>query len=182
METAPQIVFEGIEPSDFIRSRILGEIDRLERFFGRMTSCRVVLSKPQSRRRHGDLYSVAVRLVMPGGREVHATRNPPDDHAHEDAHVAIRDVFAAARRQVQDEARKLRGAVKSHEGPPEAIVTMIAAEQDYGFLEAADGREIYFHRNSVAGDNFRNLTVGDRVTFSESPGEKGPQASFVSPA
>lgn len=181
MQTEPQIVFEGIAPSEFVRSRILNEISRLERFFGRMTACRVVISKPQGRRHHGDLYAVAVRLVMPGGKEVHATRNPPQDHAHADAHVAIRDVFAAARRQLQDEARRLRGAVKTHEETPEAIVTAIIAEQDFGFLESADGREIYFHRNAVANDGFKTLTVGARVRFSEALGEKGPQASFVSP-
>lgn len=181
METEPQIVFEGVAPSEFVRSRILKEIEKLERFFGRMTACRVVVSKPQGRRRHGDLYAIAVRLALPGGREVHATRNPPHAHAHEDAHVAIRDVFAAARRQLQDEARKLRGAVKRHEGGAEAIVAALIAEQNYGFLESADGREIYFHKNSVANDGFDGLSVGDRVTFSETVGEKGPQATFVNP-
>lgn len=181
METEPQIVFEGIAPSDFIRGRILKEIEKLERFFGRLTACRVVVSKPQSRHRHGDLYSVAVHLVLPGGKEVNATRNPPHDHAHEDAHVAIRDVFAAARRQLQEEARKMRGDVKHHEGPPQGVVTVIIAEEDYGFIEAEDGREIYFHKNSVANNDFDKLAVGDRVTFTETVGNKGPQASFVNP-
>lgn len=181
MEVEPQIVFEGIDPSDFIRNRVLDEIEKLELFFGRITACRVVISKPQSRHRHGDLYAVAVRLTLPGGQEVHATRNPTQNHAHEDAHVAIRDVFAAARRQLQDTARKLRGDTKTHEGPPEAIVTTLVAESDYGFLEAEDGHEVYFHKNSVADDGFVKLAIGDRVTFSEARGEKGPQATYVKP-
>lgn len=181
MEVEPKIVFEGIDPSDFVRNRILNEIERLERFFGRVTACRVVISKPQGRRRHGDLYAVAVRLTLPGGQEVHATRNPTQNHAHEDAHVAIRDVFAAARRQLQDKARKLRGDVKAHEGPPEAIITTLVAESDYGFLEAEDGHEVYFHKNSVADDGFDKLSIGARVTYSETRGEKGPQATYVNP-
>ena len=44
---------------------------------------------------------------------------------------------------------------------------------------AADGHEVYFHRNSVLGDEFDRLEVGNEVTFSEEAGEKGPQASTV---
>ena len=48
-----------------------------------------------------------------------------------------------------------------------------------GFIETADGREIYFHRNSVLNDAFSRLAPGTRVAFSEEMGEKGPQASSV---
>ncbi len=181
METEPKIAFEGIAPSDSIKDRIYSEIEKLERFFGRITACRVVVSKPQKRHRHGDLYSVAIYLTLPSGKEVVASRNPSKDHAHEDIYVAIRDAFKAARRQLQDEARKMRGDVKHHEGPPEAIVGTIVAEKDFGFLETTDGREIYFHRNSVINDGFAKLRVGDRVAFAETRGERGPQATTVRP-
>lgn len=182
METEPHIIFEGIDPSDAISARVVSEIDKLERFFGRITTCRAVISKPQKRHRRGDLYAISVHLTLPDGRDVYADRNPPKDHAHEDVYVAIRDAFSAARRQLQDEARIMRGKVKQHEGPPEAIVGALVAEEDYGFIETEDGREIYFHRNSVADDGFDKLAVGDRITFSEARGDKGPQASFVKPA
>jgi cold shock CspA family protein len=42
-----------------------------------------------------------------------------------------------------------------------------------------DGREIYFHRNSVLDGGFARLAAGARVTFAEEAGEKGPQASTV---
>jgi cold shock CspA family protein len=51
--------------------------------------------------------------------------------------------------------------------------------EGYGFIEASDGREIYFHRNSVLGDGFDDLEVGATVTFNEEQGERGPQASTV---
>lgn len=179
METAPQLAFEGIAPSDAIAARVDKEIDKLERYFGRITSCRVVISKPQKRHAQGDLYSASVHLALPDGREVVANRNPHIDHAHEDVYVAIRDVFAAARRQLQDEARKLRGDIKHHIGPPEAVIGTLVAEEDYGFLQTEDGREIYFHKNSVVDTDFKKLKTGDRVTFSESLGDKGPQATTV---
>lgn len=163
-------------------ARVRNEISKLEQFYGRITSCRVVIAKRQRRHVHGDLYSASVRLSLPDGREVVANRNPPADHAHEDIDVAVRDAFAAARRQLQDEARKLRGEVKHHDDPPQAIVGTLVAEEDYGFIETADGRELYFHRNSVAKDGFDRLKVGDHVTFNEAIGDKGPQATVVKPA
>ncbi len=50
---------------------------------------------------------------------------------------------------------------------------------EFGFIEASDGREIYFHRNSVLNGGFADLSVGARVTFAEEMGDKGPQASTV---
>ena len=49
----------------------------------------------------------------------------------------------------------------------------------FGFLKTSDGREVYFHRNSVLNDAFPRLKVGTRVTFAEEEGDKGPQASTV---
>jgi cold shock CspA family protein len=181
MKVDPQITFEGIAPSDAISARIADEIEKLERFFGRITACRVVVTRPQKRHHHGDLYAVAVQLTLPNGRDVYADRNPPAAHAHEDVYVAIRDVFKAARRKLQDEARKLRGDVKHHAAPLEAIVATLVAEKNYGFLEVGDGSEIYFHRNSVANDGFDRLKIGERVTYAEAEGDQGPQATFVRP-
>jgi len=50
---------------------------------------------------------------------------------------------------------------------------------EFGFLQSSDGREIYFHRNSVLNIGFDRLTVGTQVGFTEEMGEKGPQASTV---
>jgi cold shock CspA family protein len=47
------------------------------------------------------------------------------------------------------------------------------------FIETADGREVYFHCNSVLDDAFEHLTVGSEVRFVEEMGEKGPQATSV---
>jgi cold shock CspA family protein len=180
MDVKPHIVFEGIEPLDRIRDQVRAELDKLERF-GRIISCRVVVAKPQNRHRHGDLFHVAVHLTLPEGREVHADRNPSKDHSHEDFNVALRDAFTAARRQLQSAARKMRGDVKHHEEAPQGTVKAIFEDEDHGFIGTLDGREVYFHRHAVANGDFDRLHVGDRVRFSESNGEQGPQASFVQP-
>jgi cold shock CspA family protein/ribosome-associated translation inhibitor RaiA len=179
METEPQVVFEHFEPAANVRARIDSEIAKLNSFFDRIISCRVAVKAATGRRQQGDLYDVSVHLVLPEGREVAAHRNPTHKHAYDDVNLAIRDAFKAARRQLQDEVRKLRGDVKVHEGPPMATVKTVIAGEDYGFLETDDRREIYFHRNSVTNGGFDRIVVGDRVSFHESLGDKGPQASTV---
>ena len=67
--------------------------------------------------------------------------------------------------------------MKAHETQPVATVSKL--DNDFGFLQTSDGREIYFHRNSVLNGAFSRLQVGARVAFAEEPGEKGPQASTV---
>ena len=110
-------------------------------------------------------------------------RDTKAQHAHQDIHAAIRDAFDAARRQLEDYARDRRGEVKTHTVPDHGRIVRFLPEQDCGFILSADGREIYFHRNSVAGDAFDKLRVGDEVRFvaQESESALGPQASTVVP-
>ncbi len=179
MQVPLHIAYEGgLESSPSLQQRIEREVARLERFGERITSCHVSLRGRSGNRRQGDLYHIRVRLAVPG-REVVVDRNPSADHAHEDPYVAIRDAFAAARRQLQDHARRAEGSVKRHAPPPHGKVARIIADQGYGFIQTSDGQDIYFHRNAVSQGGFDQLTVGDEVAFTEVFGEKGSQASTV---
>lgn len=179
METAPQVSFHDFTPSEAARAKVAAETARLDEVFDRITDCRVVVRRAGHRRRRGDLFEVSIHLSLPDGRSVDVSRNPGADHAHEDLLVAIRDGFRVARRQLREEARRMRGDVKHHAPPPLATVTTLNAEAGYGFLETADGREVYFHRNSVLGEAFDRLEPGQRVAIHETVGDKGPQASTV---
>ena len=109
-----------------------------------------------------------------------AENHEPSKHAaHEDVYVAIRDAFNAAGRKLQDYARRRRGKTKTHEATPLARVAKIFPIDDYGFLQTPDGREIYFHKNSVLQPGFDRLEVGTEVYYAEELGEKGPQATTV---
>jgi len=105
-------------------------------------------------------------------------RHPAEHAAHHDIYVAIRDAFDAARRQLADHVRRRRGQVKERVGPPHGVV--LRKGDDYGFLADDDGREIYFHRNSVVG-GFDDVIAGDEVRFTEEMGDEGPQATSVVP-
>ena len=181
MQVPLQISFEHIAQSDPIEARIRDEASKLEEFYPRITSARVVISRPQHRHHKGDIFTVRIHLTLPGSPDIVINRDPAVTGAHEDAYVAIRDTFAAARRRLQDLVRERQGQVKAHETPPHGTIASLRPEADHGFITSADGREIYFHRNSVEADKFDELQVGQEVRFSESVGEKGPQATIVRP-
>jgi cold shock CspA family protein len=105
---------------------------------------------------------------------------PAKDASHGDFYVALRDCFRAVRRRLEDHERRLRGDVKHLEHQPEGRVKMLDEEGGYGFLETREGREVYFHRNSVLKQAFSRLKPGSVVRFAEEMGEKGPQASSLS--
>jgi cold shock CspA family protein len=180
MQTAPKIEFQGMEPTANVQEAIEQHVADLEQRWGRLTACRVVLKAPSGRHRKGGLYEVHIRLALPDGREVNAERTPPEDGRHADLTFAIDDAFRHARRQLQDQVRRVRGEVKHHDQQPIGTVVRIDDSGEFGFLEAADGQELYFHRNSVLGP-LAELSIGARVTFAEEMGEKGPQATTVTP-
>lgn len=179
MQVPVQITFKGIDQSDAIEARVREEIDRLEQFHERITSARVVIARPQHRRRQGDSYHIQIHLEIPGAADIAVSRDPGDDNAHEDVYVTIRDAFKAAQRQLQDVARKRRGDIKQHDVPPHGHVAVLNPERDHGFISTSDGRVIYFHRNSVANGGFDTLAVGQEVRFAEDVGDEGPRATFV---
>lgn len=179
METPVEIDFQGVEADPRVRSAIATHVTQLEERFGRITAGRVVLKGPGGRHRTGGLFEVSIRLALPEGREVNVGHTRQNDERYSDLPFAINDTFKRARRQLQDQVRKMQGDVKTHDAPPVGIVVELDPLGEFGFLETPDGREIYFHRNSVLGGNFAKLAVNSHVSYSEELGDKGPQASTV---
>jgi cold shock CspA family protein len=179
MQTPLQVDFQGVPKTPQVKDAIEKHVAQLEQRYGRVTSCRVSLRAPGGHHQNGGLYEVNIQLALPNGREVNVGRIAPADERHADLTFAINDAFKRARRRLQDNVRRLRGAVKQHDGPPTATVARLDPSGEYGFLETGDGREIYFHCNSVLDAGFSRLSVGSRVSFIEAAGEKGPQASTV---
>ncbi|WP_457797366.1 cold shock domain-containing protein [Methylocystis sp. S23] len=181
MKTAPQIDFQGMEPSEAFRDQIMRRIDRLEARYGRMTWLRVAVKAPSGRHRTGGLYEVRIYLSLPDDREVSVERTPQMDERFQRFEYALNDAFDRAERRLQEEVGRMRGEVKRHASSPVGVVKQLMRGDGYGFLESDDGREIYFHRNSVSEPGFDDLQLGGRVNFIEEEGEKGPQASRVTP-
>jgi len=49
----------------------------------------------------------------------------------------------------------------------------------YGFIQSANGKDLFVHFRSIAGQGHKTLKEGQRVSFIEVQGQKGPQADQV---
>jgi ribosome-associated translation inhibitor RaiA len=120
-----QITFRHMDPSPALETRIRRKAAELEQFFDRITACRVVVESRHRHRHQGNLFEVRVDLSVPGMQMV-AGRNHAFDPSHENAHVAVRDAFDAARRQLEDRLRALRGGAKHAGTARQAVPTETA--------------------------------------------------------
>lgn len=180
MKLPLQIAFRHMHHDAELEALVRDKAAGLDRFAPDIVSCRVVLELAGKHHLHGNQYDVHLDIKVPGG-EIAVTREPGQHAEYRDVAVALRDAFDAAKRKLEDYERVERHAVKSHADLPHARVHVLHPLSDFGFLRTADGRDIYFHRHSVAGNAFDALDLGAEVTFveAEKPGEKGPQASTV---
>jgi ribosomal subunit interface protein len=178
MQLPLQVVFRNMAPSEAIEANIRARAQKLEQYYDRIMSCRVVVEQHHRHRHQGNLFHVRVDLKVPDA-ELIASRDPAEHHAHEDVYVAIRDAFDAVRRQLEDHARRRRGDVKMHAMPAHGRVIELYPGADYGKIETSDRRRVYFHRNSVIAGDFAKLAIGTEVRFTEEAGELGPQATTV---
>ena len=173
MELPLQVTLRDVSPSEAVEGYIRERAAKLDIFCNSIMSCRVVVEAPVRHHRKGGPFKVRIDLTVPGDELV------VNRQADEDLYVAIREAFDAARRRLEDYVRRQRGAVKTHEAPPQARVSKLFPGEGYGFLETPDGHEIYFHRNSVLDGGFDRLEIGTEVRFAEEEGDQGPQASTV---
>jgi CspA family cold shock protein len=51
----------------------------------------------------------------------------------------------------------------------------------FGFISTANGTELFFHSSAVDGTTFEALQEGQRVSYTEGAGHKGPRAENVRP-
>jgi len=49
----------------------------------------------------------------------------------------------------------------------------------YGFIEREQGEDVFVHFRSIRGEGFKTLSEGQKVEFTVTQGEKGPQADDV---
>jgi cold shock CspA family protein/ribosome-associated translation inhibitor RaiA len=196
MQLTPTITFRGMKHSRALESDILIRIAKLEHYYQSLVGCRVLIEFRERHHEAGNRFHVRIDLTVPNGEIVvsheatlhgmiqdldtpRLSKSTEPDPARKHAVVAIHEAFDTMRRRLQDLARRRRGAVKAAVRQPRGKIAEIFPVDRYGYIEAADGHQVYFQKNSVLGNAFDRLKVGSLVSYAEEKGEKGPQASTV---
>jgi len=125
MQVTPTITFRGVRRTTRLETHILTHVRRLEKYYPRASGCRVLVEAAQRPHQAGNRYHVRIDLSVPGreivvahqasqhatAQQVHArrlTKATESDPALKHVRVAIRKAFDAARRRLQDYARRRR--------------------------------------------------------------------------
>ncbi len=54
-------------------------------------------------------------------------------------------------------------------------------DKGFGFIEDGSGKDMFFHMSNLEGVSFEQLREGQRVSYTEGRGPKGPRAENVKP-
>jgi cold shock CspA family protein/ribosome-associated translation inhibitor RaiA len=190
------ITFRRVERTAALEADVIAHLRKLEAYYNGIMACRVLVEYVQRHHGSGNRYHVRIDLTVPGEEIVVAheaslrataqdldaervTRMAESDPERKHARVAVREAFDIARRRLQDYARRQRGTVKTAATQARGRVSQLFPIDEYGYIEAEDGHEVYFQKSSVLKDGFDRLAIDRAVSFVEEPGEKGPQASTV---
>ena len=190
-----QVTFRNMEKHAGLDEYVQKEAAKLERFYNRISSCRVMVERAQ-KAASSKLYHVRIDLGVPNGelvvkhlpslhgtlkdtQETRSRREAASVLAHKTPKRAIHEAFEEMARRLQDYTRRQNGSVKSRQRMQEATVKEILPGEGYGFLETPGGHTVYFHEASVLDGHFAQLRTGARVSFDEEMGDKGPQATTV---
>src|SRR5688572_17376675 len=116
MDTPVEVHFHGIEKSDAIEERVRWKVGKLERHFGRMTRCRVVLEVPHRSPAKPKVYQIKIEISLPRRQPIVISHEREGSHASEELLLALRDAFGAALRKVDDVSSKIGARGKLERG------------------------------------------------------------------
>jgi ribosomal subunit interface protein len=103
VQTPLQITFRNLPHSNALEERIREKLTHLEQHHPRVSACRVTVEEVDRHKHQGKQFRVSLTIQVPGHELV------VNHHQNEDPYVVLRDVFAAAGRQLNDLARERRG-------------------------------------------------------------------------
>ena len=64
----------------------------------------------------------------------------------------------------------------------QGVIKRLIHDKGFGFVQASDGNEYFFHQSACNGVSFDELREGEAVTFQTGNGPKGPRAENISRA
>ena len=180
MKIPLQISYRDVNKTDELEKLIREKTNKLEKVCDHITSCHIAVEKPQKFPNYGSPYRIRIDIRIPSGHEIVIKRASGEGNMNKPLYSIVREGFEAARRKTKEVCKIQKSKIKTHPAQETvAIVSELFPENGYGFIKTVNGREIYFHKNSVLHNDFEKLKTGTGVRFFEEQGAKGPQASTV---
>ena len=187
MQIQPEISFHNCDRSAAIEGAIQEHIERLERIFGHLTTCKVRVDQRNQNQNETIPPVVRIEITVPGHKEIVVAHEP--DHLQRKYQApelsnAVNEAFRIAEVRLSKFKDKLTDhgtADLRHEAANEfrGQIAELAPGEDFGFLMTKEGALLYFHRNSMLSGDFDRLHRGDEVSYVEAMGDNGPTASKV---
>ncbi len=63
---------------------------------------------------------------------------------------------------------------------PEGTIKRLT-DKGFGFIDTGSDKDLFFHSSDLEGVSYEELHEGQRVSFTEGHGPKGPRAENVKP-
>jgi len=177
MQSPVTVTFRNLDPSAAVEADARARAADLEKFHPRIVGCDIVIEAPEKRKSSGRDITVRLKVSVPGP-DVVVSRRVGVAKAGENVKLAVHEAFDAARRLLEDQVRQMSPErVKQH--PPVLQGRIVRLFDDYGFIAAEDGEEMFFDRDSLTGDFWSKLRVEARVRFRRQDGDKGAFATNI---
>src|SRR5262245_18577595 len=106
MNAPVEVHFHGLQKSEAIEQKVRDKVAKLEKHFGRMTSCRVVLEATQRNALKPKVYCIKIEMGVPRQRPIVVSHERVGSHASEELLMALREAFEAALRKIEGLALK----------------------------------------------------------------------------
>jgi len=180
MQVPLKITFRNVSKTPDIEALIGKQTAKLEHVCDHILSCRIAVEKPQEQERTGNPFRVRIGVTVPPKQELVVTREASEGDLHKRLPTVLRGAFGAMQRQLKRLVDRQHKGVKTDAEPGlGGFVSLLLRKEGYGFIRSLDGRQIYFHRDSLPGGEFDRLEIGTSVHWVEGQVEKRPRATSV---
>jgi cold shock CspA family protein/ribosome-associated translation inhibitor RaiA len=159
------------------KTEIEARMDDLRRGHDDLIHGRVTLTKNRHHKKLANVAEALVVVTLPGR---HTLTSRKDDKTFEEA---IRSAFHAISIELRKyREKRAKTEVRLSPVPPHrGVICKLFPKERYGFILKEGGGEVYFHANALQGLKFKELEDGTEVVFGLEQGDKGPQATVVTP-
>ncbi len=159
------------------KTEIESRMDDLQRGHDDVIHGRVTLTKNRHHKKLANVAEALVVITLPGRHTLTARK---ENKTFEEAIRAAFDAVAIELRKYREKRAKTE--IRLPPVPPHrGVISKLFPKERYGFILQEGGGEVYFHANALQGLTFEALEDGTDVAFGLEQGDKGPQATVVTP-